>query len=239
MKKILVVDDDEGLCKLLAECLRLEGFRCAYASSGSAGMEMLQAARWDLLILDIMLPGYSGFDILRFVRMRESLASLPVLMLTAKSDEMDRIAGLEAGADDYLTKPFSQGELAARIRAILRRAALAGQPGQTHHSSGSLKIAGDILLNSASLRVSVDDAIIPITPVEFRILEILLENHGEIVLRDTLAEKALRRRLRPFERSLDIHISRIRAKLGPHRDGSQRIRSVRGEGYVYLPPGGE
>ena len=242
MKNILVIDDDEGLCKLLADCLRLEGFNCACAHSGPAGLEKLHAAAWDLLVLDIMLPGCSGFEVLRFLRETGALERLPVLMLTAKSDEMDRIAGLEAGADDYLTKPFSPGELAARIRAILRRAALlaeshgADSPRPGLRAGGSVKAVGDLLLNSASLRVSLDNMILPITPVEFRIVEALLENCGLVVPRDELAQNALGHALRPFERSLDIHISRIRAKLGTHKDGSQRIRSVRGEGYIYLLP---
>lgn len=174
MNKILVIDDDEGLCSLLTECLRLEGFECAYALSGTAGIEMLRSALWDLLVLDIMLPGCSGFNVLRFLRGSDDLAHLPVLMLTAKSDEMDRIAGLEAGADDYLTKPFSSGELSARIRAILRRASIGGHGANTNRTFGSVKIVGDVLLNSASLRISVNNSIVAVTPVEFRIVEILL-----------------------------------------------------------------
>lgn len=234
MDKILIIDDDEGLCSLLNDCLGLEGFSCSFAHSGTAGINLLQSGAWDLLVLDIMLPGCSGFDVLRFIRSNENMRALPVLMLTAKSDELDRIAGLESGADDYLTKPFSFKELAARIRAILRRAELSKNQGAARNAP-SVKIAGDLTLNSASQRVTINGAIIPATTLEFQMLEMLVDNAGKTVSREQISQEVLGHSLNSLERTIDVHISRIRGKIGNHGDGSPRIRAVRGEGYVYLP----
>ncbi len=234
MSRILVIDDDEGLCRLIAGGLELEGFSCAFAHSGTDGINLLQTETWDLLVLDIMLPGCSGHDVLRFVRGSQNASALPVLMLTAKSDEMDRIAGLENGADDYLTKPFSLKELAARIRAILRRAELGGR----RSSASSVKTLGDIALNCASLRVTLNNEIVSATPLEFQLLEILVDNAGQTVSREYLSQEVLGHGLSPFARTIDVHISRIRAKIGNYPDGSPRIKSVRGAGYIYLLEGG-
>lgn len=233
MGKILVIDDDKGLCRLLGDGLGLEGFACAFAHSGIEGINRLQNEVWDLLVLDIMLPGCSGYDVLRFVRNNADTAALPVLMLTAKSDELDRINGLESGADDYLTKPFSLGELAARIRAVLRRSELSLAHGGVQ-SAPSITVAGNLSLNRTSRRVRVNDEIVPITPLEFQLLEILLENIGETVPRERLSQEVLGHGLNPLERTIDVHVSRIRNKIGSYPDGSPRIRSVRGEGYIYL-----
>ena len=234
MQKVLVIDDDMKLCRLLADYLQLEGFECGFANDGLEAMGKLTAESWDLVVLDVMMPKCSGFEVLRFLRTAEALASMPVLMLTAKGDELDRISGLEAGADDYLTKPFSPGELAARLRALFRRSN-ASTPGTQARSAVN---AGDLTLNKASLRLTVRDRIIPVTPVEFRIVERLLDSLGQVVSRDDLSRSALGHGIRPFERALDTNISRLRAKLGPHADGSPRIKAVRGEGYVYLLPEG-
>lgn len=233
MSKILIIDDDESLCALLRDCLELEGFACDFAHSGPGGMERLQEGDWALLVLDIMLPGCSGFDVLRFVRSSPRLGALPVLMLTAKSGEMDRIAGLEGGADDYLTKPFSHKELAARIRAILRRAERGAGLEAAADSGSSLRL-GDLHMNRASMRITVRDEIVPITPLEFQLLEMLVKNAGQTVAREELSQEVLGHSLNPAERTIDVHISRIRAKLGNYPDGSPRIRAVRGEGYIYL-----
>lgn len=232
MSKILVIDDDKNLCGLLGDGLDLEGFSCAFAHSGTHGIERLQAEGWDLLVLDIMLPGCSGHDVLRFVRNNPATAVLPVLILTAKSDEMDRIAGLESGADDYLTKPFSLGELAARIRAILRRAELGRMRGAA--PALSVKAVGDLILNKASRRVRLNEEIVPVTPLEFHLLEMLLEKVGQTVSRERLSQEVLGHEFNPLERTIDVHVSRIRSKIGSYADGSPRIKSVRGEGYVYL-----
>lgn len=233
MEKILIIDDDVNLCELLGDCLGLEGFDCDFAHNGPDGMERLQTGLWDLLVLDIMLPWCSGFDVLRFIRRNSSTARLPVLMLTAKSAEMDRISGLESGADDYLTKPFSCRELAARIRAILRRAerSLAQTAGA---QPSSVTLLGDLHMNSATMRITVRDEIVPITPLEFHLLEILVKNSGQVISRELLSQEVLGHNLNPAERTIDVHVSRIRSKLGNYADGSQRIRAVRGEGYVYL-----
>lgn len=233
MSKILVIDDDEELCRLLDDCLTLEGFSCSFAHSGTAGMNMLQDGGWDLLVLDVMLPGCSGYDVLRFARSGQQTAALPILMLTAKSGEMDRITGLESGADDYLTKPFSFKELCARIKAILRRVELNSKyKSSPPHSS--MKTAGDLTLNSATLRIMINNEIIPVTPLEFHMLEILIDNIGQPVSREQLSQEVLGHSLNPLERTVDVHISRIRSKLGNYRDDSPRIKSIRGSGYVYL-----
>ncbi|MDL2307790.1 response regulator transcription factor [Desulfovibrio sp. OttesenSCG-928-C06] len=236
MQKVLIIDDDRELCGLLADYLGLEGFECSFAHDGLDGMNMLAAGHWSLVVLDVMLPKCGGFDVLRFIRSSDALAALPVLMLTARGGEQDRIAGLEAGADDYLSKPFSPGELAARLRALLRRARFAAATGvpSTSHGLPSVVSVGDLVLNRAGLRVTIKDALVQLTPVEFRIMDKLLENPGQVVTREDLSVAALGHGVRPFERALDTNISRLRAKLGPHADGGQRILAIRGTGYMYV-----
>ncbi len=234
MNKVLLIDDDETLCQLLTDYLALKGFECQVAHTGIGGIEMLLAQAWTIVVLDVMLPGCNGFEVLRFLRTSEALMALPVLMLTAKSSELDRIAGLESGADDYLGKPFHPDELCARLHAILRRTSHAPA-----RSSPRAKQVGDIVYNKATLRVLVNNELVPLTSLEFRILEILLDNHNEIVSRELLSQKILGRSPRNFERTVDIHISHVRAKLPLHKDGSSRIKTVRSKGYTYIMHGDE
>ena len=232
MSKILVIDDDRELCKLLAEYLKPEGFEVEEAYNGDSGIDMLLGKKFYLVILDIMLPGgQNGFDILKRLR---NLTVIPVIMLTARGDEVDRIVGLEMGADDYIPKPFNPRELLARIHAVLRRSTRSGYGG-TGKEESKLTV-GDIELDYKSRSVYKSSKPVRLTGVELDFLEILLRNCGEVVSREDLSNKILERPLLPYDRSVDVHVSNIRKKLGAANDGSERIRSIRGTGYVYLYP---
>ena len=226
MNKVLIIDDDEELCDLVTEYLTVEGFETEAVHDGQAGLDRASAGNYDLAILDVMLPKMNGFDVLRNLRER---SNLPVLMLTARGDDMERIVGLEIGADDYLPKPFNPRELVARLRAILRRI-------QTEQDDAVLpdKISVDDLeLSSASRSVTIKDADIALTSVEFDLLAELLRHAGNVVKKDELSEKVLERELSPYDRSLDMHISNLRKKLGPRADGGDRIKTIRSVGYIY------
>lgn len=225
MDRILVVDDDKELAELLREYLTGEGFRVDLCYDGKTGSSEALSEQFDLVVLDVMLPGQNGFDVLREVR---KTSSVPVVMLTAKGDEVDRVLGLEMGADDYLPKPFSPRELLARIRAVLRR-----QGGQGEKERLAV---GDLEMVVPSRQVFLDGVSIEMTAMEFRLLETLLRSIGRVISRDELFTKVLERSSSPFDRSLDMHISNLRKKLGAHRDGSDRIRTIRGEGYLYAAP---
>lgn len=225
MDKILVVDDDKELGELLQEYLTGEGFSVFLCHDGRTGGSDAITGKYDLVVLDVMLPGQSGFDVLREIR---KVSAIPVVMLTAKGDEVDRVLGLEMGADDYLPKPFSPRELLARIRAVLRRHG--GQPDKER------LIVGDLEMVVPSRQVFLKGVVVEMTSMEFRLLETLLRSVGRVISRDELFTKVLERSSSPFDRSLDMHISNLRKKLGPHRDGSDRIRTIRGEGYLYAAP---
>lgn len=230
MEKILLVDDDLDLCDLLREYLEAEGFSLDAVHSGRSGVDRALQGRYVLVILDIMLPGMSGFDALREIRSR---SSLPVLMLTARGEDVDRIVGLEMGADDYLPKPFNPRELVARIRAVLRR----GQKGE--ESPSSLLSAGDLELDGGARAVRINGRPLELTSVEFNLLEVFLRSAGQAVAREKLVLQVLKRSYSPFDRSIDVHVSNLRKKLGPYGDGSERIKTLRGEGYFFaLPPEG-
>ncbi len=223
MYRILLLDDDKELCDLLTEYLRPEGFEIIVAHDGDEGLEAALSSPLDLLLLDVMLPGKNGFDVLRELRVK---SPVPVLMLTAKGDEIDRIVGLELGADDYLPKPFNPRELLARIRAVLRR-------GERPEPSASERlISGDIEMDLGARTVRVGRKEAELTSVEFKLLEALMRAPGKVVSRDKLSLASLDRTLGPFERSLDVHVSNLRRKLGPSDDGTPRIRTVRSEGYL-------
>lgn len=224
---ILLVDDDVELCQMMAEFLGQHGFGVSTVHDGRSGLAAALKSGWSLVILDVMLPVLDGFDVLRQMRRR---ASAPVIMLTARAEERDRIAGLEQGADDYLVKPFAAGELLARIRAVLRR---------TDHAS-ALAHAGGVV-ESGALRLNVDarevrcgDAVIALSESESAILEALMRASGRTVSRDELAALLYQREATPYERSVDVHVSHLRKKLEPCGHGA--IRSARGVGYV-LPVG--
>jgi two-component system response regulator CpxR len=228
MNRILLIDDDVELCELVAEYLEGEAFDLEVAYDGVSGLDRAQNETYDLIILDVMLPGLTGFEVLRRFRER---STVPVLMLTARGEEVDRIVGLEMGADDYLPKPFNPRELAARIRAILRRAD--ASPERTE------KVAvDDVVIHLGSRAVLVDATEVVLTGVEFALLETLMRSAGSVVSRNELSEAALYRRASSFDRSLDVHISNLRRKLGPAPGGGDRIKTVRGVGYQYARSGG-
>jgi len=223
MSKILLIDDDVELCELVVEFLEGEGFDLEVSYDGISGLEKAVSETFGLIILDVMLPGLTGFEVLR--RFREG-STVPVLMLTARGEEVDRIVGLEMGADDYLPKPFNPRELAARIRAILRRAEATPERSET-------VAIDDVVLHLGSRSVRVDDDDLVLTGVEFSLLEKLMRSAGSVVSRDELSRAALYRRASSFDRSLDVHISNLRRKLGPAPGGGDRIKTVRGVGYQY------
>jgi DNA-binding response OmpR family regulator len=219
---LLIVDDDQALCAMLDEYLTLEGFAAVTAGTGPEGLEMLVRAPVDLVILDVMLPELSGFEVLRRIR---TLSRVPVIMLTARGEEVDRVVGLELGADDYLAKPFSPRELVARIRAVLRR--MPGEGG----SADSLIQWGPLRLDLRARRADVGEKDLELTSAELRILELLVRADTRTVSRDELQLQALGRRLLPTDRSLDTHVSNLRRKILKHSDRVS-VQGVRGAGYA-------
>lgn len=233
--RILVIDDDIELCELLADYLSREGFDVETVNHGDKGADRALAEEYALVVLDIMLPGMNGFDVLRKIRVT---SKLPVIMLTARGDDVDRIVGLELGADDYLPKPFNPRELVARIRAIQRRTeARVANPNETAGQSNEVSV-GDILLSTVNRSVKRDGEPVELTSVEFTLLEVLLRQAGQVISREDLVEKALGRRLTAYDRSIDVHVSALRKKLGHTYGNSERIKTVRGIGYLYAQPEG-
>jgi len=218
--RILIVDDDEELSSLLTELLTREGFRVDTQNDGRRGLAAALNGGYDLMVLDVMLPGLDGFEILRRVR-RE--ARLPVLMLTARGEDEDRIVGLDLGADDYLSKPFNTRELVARIRAIMRRL-------EQRHPGGKLEING-IAIDPGTRVVLRDGDPVEATTFEFDILETLMRSAGRVVSRDELMEELYGRKATPFDRSVDMHISHLRKKL---EGDKPLIKTVRGVGYQFV-----
>lgn len=226
MNKVLIIDDDEELCDLVSEYLTVEGFETTAVHDGETGLSRALSGEYDLAVLDVMLPKINGFDVLRNLREK---SGLPVLMLTARGDDMERIVGLEIGADDYLPKPFNPRELVARLRAILRRAS-----NEDANNLPAEKInIDDLELSASSRSVKRSGEELAVTSVEFDLLSALLQEAGKVVKKEDLSEHVLERRLSPYDRSLDMHISNLRKKLGPRADGSERIKTVRSVGYIY------
>lgn len=219
---ILIADDDTELCKLLGEYLGQEGFEVRLAFNGEQALAESRRPGLDAMVLDIMMPGMNGIDVLRNMR-KES--ELPVIMLTARGDDLDRIIGLELGADDYLAKPANPRELLARIRAILRRSGA--------QSTATVIEVDDLLLNQARRELRLDGELKDLTSTEFSILRLLLQRSGEVVEKKDLYLAALGREPVAYDRSIDMHISNLRRKLGPASDGSERIETIRGIGYQY------
>lgn len=234
MDRILVIDDDVELCEMLVEYLTPEGFSVDCRHDGESGIDRVLEQAYDLMILDVMLPGMNGFDVLRRIR-RQS--RLPVIMLTARGDEIDRIVGLELGADDYLAKPFNPRELLARVRAIQRRSQAPPTVASGKNGTSQLSV-GDITLDRLTRTVSVDEKRTDLTAVEFSLLSLLLLHAGAVVPREELVRTVLGRPYSPYDRSIDVHVSNLRRKLGPHPDGLERIKAVRGTGYQYTFQGG-
>lgn len=230
--RILVIDDDAELCDLLGEYLGQEGFAVESANDGSAGLSQALSGAHALVVLDVMLPGMSGFEVLR--RIREG-SNVPVLMLTARGDDVDRIVGLEMGADDYLPKPFNPRELVARIRAVTRRAASAAKPPDPAAPPERVRV-GDVDLEPETRVVRRAGEVVELTSVEFSLLEALLRAAGRVVPREELARSALGRKLSSYDRSIDVHVSSLRRKLGHRVGAGERIRNVRGIGYLYARP---
>lgn len=226
---ILVIDDDVELCDLLGDYLGQEGYLVDAAHDGDGGLARARDGSYRLVVLDVMLPGPNGFDVLRQLR---SHSDVPVLMLTARGEDVDRIVGLEMGADDYLAKPFNPRELLARIRAIQRRADTRTEAGHAG-SRGEVLRVGDVELHLGSRSVRRGDDEVPLTTAEYELLLCLLREVGRVVSRETLTEAVLGRAFFPSDRSIDVHVSNLRRKLGPGAAGRERIKTVRGVGYVY------
>ena len=225
MERILIVDDDVDLFQLVKQFLEPEGFQVEGAHDGPKGLERALSGDYSLIVLDIMLPDMGGLEVLRHVRQK---SSVPVLILTARGEDVDRIIGLEIGADDYVPKPFNPRELLARIRAILRRSREAAL-----RDTNQRVEVGDVELDPGTRSVQSAGNKVELTAVEFNLLEHLLRSAGRVVEREQLAEEVLGRKLSAFDRSLDVHVSNLRKKLGPRADGEERIKTIRGVGYLY------
>lgn len=229
MDEILLIDDDTELCDLLTEYLGSEGFRMVVAHDVEEGVRQALSGDCCFVILDVMLPGGSGFEVLRAIR---ETSRIPVLMLTARGEEIDRIVGLEMGADDYLAKPFNPRELLARIRAVQRRLGPRGI-NMGDPSIAESVVLGDLHLDPGTRNVMKNGTTIVVTAAEFALLYELLRRAGQVVTREDLAVRVLGRRLSLFDRSIDVHISSLRKKLGREREGIERIKAIRGVGYLY------
>ena len=229
--RLLLIDDDDELAGLLQQYLMPQAFQLEAAANGLAGVERAVASSFGLIVLDVMLPDIDGFEVLR--RIREQ-SDTPIIMLTARGDDVDRIVGLELGADDYLPKPFNPRELVARIRAILRR--VSGDVSRASSANGEAVSVGDVKLEARGRRVFRGEAEVDLTGAEFDLLELLMRSAGEVVPRTELFRRVLDREPDPFDRSIDMHISHLRKKLGRAHLGVERIKSVRGVGYVYTRP---
>ncbi len=223
MRSVLVIDDDERIRSLLAEYLAGRGLRVETAGDGESGLEMLRGGGFELLVLDIMMPGKDGFEVLRELR---QTSRIPCIMLTARGDELDRIVGLELGADDYLPKPFNPRELLARIQAVLRRT------DERQPSTGQALRAGGLLVDPDRRLVELDGQPIELTTTEFEILRTLVANAGRVIPRERLMELARGEDYAAFERSVDVHVSHIRRKLGDDVRQPTWIKTVRGVGYT-------
>lgn len=229
MPHLLLADDDLELSLMLKEYLEGDGFQVETVSDGALALQRALDENFDLIILDVMMPGLNGLDVLREIRTEKVT---PVLMLTARGEDVDSIVGLELGADDYLPKPCNPRVLEARIRAVLRRSE--SRPDEDENGASQPLRVGDLSLHSGTRSVLLAGAPVALTSTEFSILEILLHEAGHVVSKADLLERALAKPLGRFDRSLDMHVSNLRRKLGPLGDGSERIKTVRGVGYQYL-----
>ncbi len=224
MSHVLLVDDDALLTELLTEYLTAEGLNVHSVPDGEAGVQEILSGQYDVVVLDSMMPKMNGLDVLKNVR---SQSTIPIIMLTAKGDDIDRIIGLEMGADDYVPKPCTPRELLARINAILRRA----QNSSNDQGSAPNSIAvSDVTLYPAKRQATIGDAPLELTSTEFNLLEVLMRHAGQVVSKETLSIEALDRKLAKFDRSIDVHISSIRHKLGD----PSLIQTVRGLGYLFV-----
>ena len=227
MNRVLLVDDDTELTEMLGDYLAAEGFAVQAVHDGQAGVESALQGEFDVVVLDIMLPRLSGIEALRQIRQQ---SRIPVLMLTAKGDDVDRIVGLELGADDYLPKPCNPRELVARLRAILRRTTTTG-PGDQEEAG---LMVGPLSLQPAQRTACWEDTPLDLTSTEFNLLAVLMRHAGQVVSKAELCREALGRELERYDRSLDMHLSNLRRKLGTLDDGRSPIQTVRGIGYQLL-----
>ncbi len=227
--RILLIDDDVELCELMVRFLGSEGFDVESANDGISGLDALLSGDYDLAVLDIMMPGKNGMDVLRELRQK---SNIPVIMLTARGEEMDRIIGLELGADDYMPKPCNPRELSARIRAVLRRFEM-----QEHlvSQNDNIRIFGSIEWHPQSRSIYENGAVIELTATEFNILAALMEHAGEVVSKQELSKAALGKHYGPFDRSLDVHIGHLRKKISPVSDEQPRIKTVHSVGWLFVP----
>ena len=221
MEDVLLIDDDEELCEMLTEYLGRYDLRIHAVHRGDAGLQAARSRAWPMILLDVMLPGLDGFEVLKQIR---TFSKGSVLLLTARGEDVDRIVGLEMGADDYLPKPFNARELLARIRAIRRR-----NESTTREMVSPPLIVEDLVLDPGSRSVKQHGIPVEVTDVEFSLLEVLMRSPGKVVERESLAEQVLDRKFSPFDRSLDMHVSRLRKKL--NGAGEELIKTVRGTGY--------
>lgn len=222
MDEILLIDDDVELCSMLIEYLGKNGFRVKTAHRGDTGLKAALQSPWSLILLDVMLPGMDGFEVLKRIRAE---STVNVLLLTARGEDVDRIVGLEIGADDYVPKPFNPRELLARMRAILRRAAV-----PVNQPSDVLRV-DDLELDSAARKALKGGQKLDLTDVEFSLLEALMRSAGKVVSREDLSQSVLGRPFDPFDRSLDMHISRLRRKLVQGGSEDEKVKTIRGAGY--------
>jgi two-component system response regulator CpxR len=222
--RVLLVDDDRELCQMLAEYLAAEHFDVRSVHDGAEALREVRERSYEILILDVMLPSVSGFEVLREL---DTATAPPVLMLTARGEDVDRIVGLELGADDYLAKPFNPRELVARLRAILRRSG-----SRTERRLPDSVEVGPIRLTMANHQVRVGGEPVTLTGAELRVLELLMRSAGQVISREALTEQALGRKLTAYDRSIDTHISNLRRKLGLNSPGDPEIRNIRGSGYL-------
>ncbi len=229
--RVLIIDDDRKLCALIREYLAPLGFEVAAAHTGPAGVEQATTGNHDVVILDVMLPGLDGFEVLKRIRQK---SQVPVLMLTARGEETDRIVGLEVGADDYLPKTFSTRELLARLRAVMRRASRP-TPATADAPSGEI-VVGDLRLNSDARVAALGDKPLDLTAIEFDLLECLARARGRVRSREQLIESITERNYNVYDRSVDVHICSLRKKLGDESASPRFIRTVRAVGYLFINP---
>lgn len=226
---VLMVDDDQELCRMVVRYLHQEGFDTEVVHGGTQALQAIASRSYDVVILDVMMSGMSGHEVLRrLAAASHGVPTVPVLMLTARGDEVDRVVGLEGGADDYLAKPCSLRELSARLRAILRRTLPVGA---SHPPAVTI---GDITIDSATRKVTRGDRTINLTSAEFSILRLLMGSAGEPVRKDQLMQRALGRKHLPYDRSIDVHVGNLRRKLGAGDNYDSVIKTIRGHGYLFV-----
>ncbi|BBG60519.1 Transcriptional regulatory protein YycF [Providencia rustigianii] len=229
MHKILLVDDDRELTSLLKELLEMEGFNVVIAYDGEQALQQIDSSI-DLLLLDVMMPKKNGIETLKELR---QLHQTPVIMLTARGSELDKVLGLELGADDYLPKPFNDRELVARIRALLRRSNWSEQTQGDNSNTPTLQV-DKLQLNPGRQEASFDNEILDLTGTEFTLLYLLAQHLGQVVSREHLSQEVLGKRLTPFDRAIDMHISNLRRKLPERTDGQPWFKTLRGRGYLMV-----